>query len=322
MIFLANHPDFLTFVGNTAAEIKLPEELVIKDYWVTAVLRVLATSDELTGKIIFKGGTSLSKGWHLIDRFSEDIDILTTGPDFGAPYEKRSQREKLLKKVRDLILQQTPLQIPDLHDPDYYLMDGHRYYAKIHFAWPQGDKDTVFLEMGFRGGPNPHSKVAINSFIGDHILKLDKSVQDALGKWAEDFTPFTMDLLEPSQTFVEKLLYLHTAVPKKVEDVRTRHLYDIVSIFESHSNIPDLLQSGGYKEQLRNAVEISNRWYGTTLDADAIDFKSSPILNLTEGQADVLASSYKREGLLYFRGQKPFSELLKGLEKIKRKLKV
>ena len=99
MIFLADHPDFLTFVGNTAAELKLPDELVIKDYWVTAVLRVLATSDELTGKIIFKGGTSLSKGWHLIDRFSEDIDILTTGPDFTGQHESGGQREKLLKSL-------------------------------------------------------------------------------------------------------------------------------------------------------------------------------------------------------------------------------
>ena len=103
MILLADHSDFPTLVTNTASEVNLPEALVIKDYWVTTVLRVL-TSPDLAGKIIFKGGTSLSKGWHLIDRFSEDIDILTTGPDFTGPPESGGQREKLLKKVRELIL--------------------------------------------------------------------------------------------------------------------------------------------------------------------------------------------------------------------------
>lgn len=325
MALLAKHPDFDVLVRNTAADLKLLPELVLKDYWVTATLRVLATTPELQGRIIFKGGTSLSKGWHLIDRFSEDIDILTTGPDFGSPPESGGQRGRFLKTIRDSIPKKTPLKIPDIHDPFYYLMDKHQYYAKVKYTWvdrPDKSKlsavDTVYLEMGFRGGPNPHSTVKINSFVGEFMIKQFGQNNDSFQEWADDFQPFAMDLLEPSQTFIEKLLYLHTAVPKDIREVRTRHIYDVVSIFQADKRMAEIIKSGGYKSQLQSAVEISNRWYGTTLDADAIDFKVSPVLNLTSEQSDVLTSGYVSEKDFYFRGQRLFPELLEGLKDIRR----
>ena len=81
--------------------------------------------------------------------------------------------------------------------------------------------------------------------------------------------------------------------------------------------IAEILKSGEYKTHLKSAVDVSNRWYGTTLDADTIDFKNSPILNLAAEQTDVLSNSYAGEDILYFRGQKPFDQLMEGLGKIR-----
>ena len=61
------------FSGVGAAK-RIKGEAVEKDWWVTQVLRVLFSS-EYKDNIVFKGGTSLSKGWHPIERFSEDVDI-------------------------------------------------------------------------------------------------------------------------------------------------------------------------------------------------------------------------------------------------------
>ena len=70
---LAEHPDFAAFLTEAATESELPETFVEKDYWITEILRTIAMT--LGERAIFKGGTSLSKGWDLLDRFSEDIDL-------------------------------------------------------------------------------------------------------------------------------------------------------------------------------------------------------------------------------------------------------
>lgn len=70
---LHEHRDFAAFVTAAAAENDLSEQFVEKDYWITQILDVVART--LPERAIFKGGTSLSKGWGLLDRFSEDIDL-------------------------------------------------------------------------------------------------------------------------------------------------------------------------------------------------------------------------------------------------------
>lgn len=71
------HQDPVAFreaVLGTAATLGLRQDLIEKDYWVTWVLRNLADS-AIAGEVVFKGGTSLSKAFKLIERFSEDIDL-------------------------------------------------------------------------------------------------------------------------------------------------------------------------------------------------------------------------------------------------------
>lgn len=73
---LFEHPDFEQAILGAAehfAERKLRPAIIEKDYFVTEALRVIA--DSAGEKVIFKGGTSLAKGWNLIQRFSEDVDI-------------------------------------------------------------------------------------------------------------------------------------------------------------------------------------------------------------------------------------------------------
>ena len=72
---LHKSPDtFLELVQATASHLRIPAAHVEKDYWVTQVLKRLHESD-YSGAVVFKGGTSLSKAFGLIERFSEDIDL-------------------------------------------------------------------------------------------------------------------------------------------------------------------------------------------------------------------------------------------------------
>jgi len=83
-------------IVQTSISKGLPQAAIEKDWWVVAVLRTLFET-EYASHLVFKGGTSLSKAWGLIERFSEDIDVGMDKAFFG--FEGHLSREKV-KKLR------------------------------------------------------------------------------------------------------------------------------------------------------------------------------------------------------------------------------
>jgi hypothetical protein len=112
-VTLDQHPEFEDLILITADEMRIAPEFVRKDYWVIRILRAISGDEKLKKQVIFKGGTSLSKGWKLIDRFSEDVDLLTTGPNFSTPPGKGARRA-LFESIVACIEKHTPLRRPEL----------------------------------------------------------------------------------------------------------------------------------------------------------------------------------------------------------------
>jgi hypothetical protein len=108
---LFEHPDFEQAILQAAEhfrERKLRPAIIEKDYYVTEALRVIA--DNAGDKIIFKGGTSLAKGWNLIQRFSEDVDIFLDPTAFEPPLGKNGiDRELKCYGMRLLNIPRLPL---------------------------------------------------------------------------------------------------------------------------------------------------------------------------------------------------------------------
>jgi hypothetical protein len=99
---LFEHPEFEQAILQAAEHFRgqgLRPVIVEKDYYVTEALRIIAAAGD---KLIFKGGTSLAKGWNLIQRFSEDIDIFLDPAAFQPALGKRGI-DRELKKLRDAI---------------------------------------------------------------------------------------------------------------------------------------------------------------------------------------------------------------------------
>lgn len=93
----------LTILANVAEEKGIVDNAVEKDYWVSMVLRAIFSSP-YAAAFVFKGGTSLSKGWGLIERFSEDIDLAINPQYLGfTNIETKSQRTKLRKDSKKFI---------------------------------------------------------------------------------------------------------------------------------------------------------------------------------------------------------------------------
>src|ERR1700757_2422784 len=100
---LFEHPDFEQAVIRAAEHFRsrgLREAIVEKDYYVTEALRIIAQT--AGDRVIFKGGTSLSKGWNLIQRFSEDIDIFLDPTAYTPPLGKKAI-DRELKQLRQAI---------------------------------------------------------------------------------------------------------------------------------------------------------------------------------------------------------------------------
>jgi len=244
---LFEHPDFDQFVIQTREHLALPgltEQLIEKDYYVTEVLRVIAES--LPEQVIFKGGTSLSKGWGLIQRFSEDVDLFVDPQKF-IPILGKNGIDRELKKLRDKVGEHPGLALV----PEESKTSGG-FGRSDHFRYPQkfggaaAVRDTVLLESGTASGREPVVDIAIESYIGRFLRERDINIE------AEDRDAFSMRVMHFRRTFVEKLFTIHAKVEIFKRDgtpIRTyaRHYYDLYQLLQ-HEEVHRMLASAEYAE--------------------------------------------------------------------------
>ena len=194
-----------------------------KDYWATEVLRSACSHDHGVDGIVFKGGTSLSKAYHLIERFSEDIDLLVVTDASG----------NALKRSLRTIAGQVTADIGVAHDRE---REG-RAYLNARFEYPSAHDapfltSGVLLEMGSRGGPTPNEVRSVASLMAEAAESIDPS---ALADFV-DLTEFDVIVLAPERTLAEKLAFLHhRATVGDLDALRrgSRHLYDVAALLRS-----------------------------------------------------------------------------------------
>ena len=167
---LFEHRDFEQAILRAAEHFAgrgLRPAIIEKDYYVTEALRLIATT---TGdSIIFKGGTSLSKGWNLIGRFSEDIDIFLD-PNAFNPALGKNGRDRELKKLRDTVgahpaltfVEEESLTIGGFGRND-------RFSYEQRFGGAGEVANRVLLEAGTASGREPTTTVELRSYLGQFL---------------------------------------------------------------------------------------------------------------------------------------------------------
>lgn len=215
-----------------------------KDWWVTAVLRALFALP-YAEHLSFKGGTSLSKCYNLIERFSEDIDIAVYRDflGYGGNLSKTQINDKLRRAacsfVRDKLqfdvakklenqciksdLFSVNVNITPVTTTDPEIIEIH--YKSL---FPQSNyvKPIVKLEVTGRSMNEPLRKTPLQSFVDEAYF--DKSFAEK---------PFEVNAVVPERTFLEKICLLHEEFAKPQEFMRTermsRHLYDLVKLYDA-----------------------------------------------------------------------------------------
>jgi hypothetical protein len=272
------------FVG-AADRLRTNEQNIEKDFWVCWTLDALFNQLETGGpRLLFKGGTSLSKGYSLIERFSEDIDITVFREDIGQPTtfeeleamsgKKRNARLEAIKATcqeyiqgpmlerLSVLLQQT-LKSADINqnrarvesDPDD--PDGQSlllWYPTVTTDGIAYIRRAIKIESGAKSALDPHAPLVVKPYIADDLPNLDLAIGN-------------VTTVDPARTFWDKVIILHGL--SRWWDRRgelkgggqrvSRHYYDVYRLLASETGRKAMGDAAMAEDCVRHARMFFNR---------------------------------------------------------------
>lgn len=294
--------DLSALISQTNDATGIPAAFLEKDVWVVELLRSVAKP--MDGLVIFKGGTSLSKAYDLVERFSEDVDILLVPPDgCGSGCCDRLLKGICARAGEDLQIQGS----------DGFAEKGvHRslrYSYGVAFRHEQVS-EGVLLEIGIRGGADPHERRVIRSYVASHAI-------EALGASEGDFDefgPVEIDVLRPERTLVEKLAIVHHLSGLPADDVATtekgRHFYDIYQLLGAATVLDAIGHAGFVPNAAADASAVSAKYGWPSSPRPSKGYGASPAFDPDHLNHDLLAAAYGRAVPLIYGSVPSFDEVV------------
>lgn len=312
---------------------------VEKDFWVCLTLEALFNWPmERGARLLFKGGTSLSKAWGLISRFSEDIDVSISRNDIGAPGEadelgtlsgaQRKKRleamtgaasryiaERLLPHLRDEVIASIFAQAGRGGDAFRIQVDPAESQTLL-FAYPSvldaGDdyvRREVKIEMGARAAFDPHEAVTITPFVLADVAGLPLDVAG-------------IATVLPTRTFLDKAFILHE-FRARFDDRRelpaggqrlTRHYYDLHRLLASEAGAGAIADTELGRDCLRHRrIFFNGRWNET---AGPGGYRLVPAGSMVE----ILREDYRRMTGMIFGAPPAFDQVIASIGEIESRL--
>jgi len=314
--------------------------IVEKDFWVCWLLSKLFALEGIPA-LLFKGGTSLSKAYQLIDRFSEDVDLSLGREDLGfggaedplhiAPRNERARKLEALGRacadaIRTKIHPALEATIAETLGPaetslgivarDDHQVDLELRYPSAFAAGTYGVyvQPIVRIEIGARSDHEPKQRVAIRSYAADHVPELFKAPEAVV------------TVLAPERTFWEKATIFHSENHRELRGSElprawtrlSRHAYDLVElarrgIFDRALQRLDLLDAVARHKQ----AFFYTAWSRYD-EARPSSFRLAPHPRL----AEALRRDYAQMQVMFLETATPpsFDELLAGLTEIEQRI--
>ncbi len=300
--FLHNHKEFPELIRIVADEKGIVPVLVEKDYWIMHCLHGLQQHGM---RFELKGGTSLSKGFGIIKRFSEDIDIRIEPPTSMSVATGRNQnKDKQVESRRQFYewLNDT-IKIDGIEDAvrDHAFDDKLMRSGGIRLHYPEVTgmksdlKEGVLLEVGF-DDVTPNVAKDISSWAYDHAA----GVVEIIDNRARGVLCYS-----PAYTLVEKLQTISTKFRKQQAEKEfprnfLRHYYDVYCLLGEDS-VKEFIGTGGYHAHKKKRFRSENP-----------DLTSNEAFLLSDpGVRGLYAKQYDDSQSLYYSGRPSFDEVLK-----------
>ncbi|MEA1987123.1 MAG: nucleotidyl transferase AbiEii/AbiGii toxin family protein [Candidatus Marinimicrobia bacterium] len=232
------------------AQLKGIAEIYIeKDYWVTLALYSIF-SNEIGKYCIFKGGTALSKCNHLIDRFSEDIDIVLLKQGDESSNQLKNKLKKITKIVGEFIPE---VEIQGITNKKGMIRKTAHNYSKIVEGSFGQVRDNLIVEATWFGSFEPFEKGNVNSLIYEMMIETNQlKIADKYG-----MKPFEVNVLSPKRTFCEKIMSLvrfsYTNSPIEDLNNKIRHIYDLNQMLKN-KEVEYFFKSKEFEELLVNVA--------------------------------------------------------------------
>lgn len=237
-------------------------EFVEKDFYVVTILKKIVTSDE---RFVFKGGTSLSKCFQLIDRFSEDIDIACKEMELN-----NSQRRRLIGNIVAEVEKlgftiQNKDQIRSGRRFNNFIVPYQTAYQNTAI------ENKVLIEFATQTPAFPYEIRPIQTFIGQYLHEIKRD--DLIDKY--QLEEFEIKVQSPVRTFIDKIFALCDYSLDKRIDKHSRHIYDInqlyplIKIDEEFKEL--FLEVREYRKQLKVCLSAQDNIKITNILARIVD---------------------------------------------------
>jgi predicted nucleotidyltransferase component of viral defense system len=276
-----NTKEFTELIQLTSVHFGISPDFVEKDYWITSVLKKLALSAN-TGSIVFKGGTSLSKGYRLINRFSEDIDIAMINENLTG---------NALKTKIGSVEKEITTDLTEIVEPQ--ITSKGSMFRKSVFQYPvitsrrlnSGTPRRIIIEINSFANPYPYAKQTITSFIAEFLNAINrKEVIEEYG-----LQPFSINMLDKSRTMLEKLISLirfsFDENPVKAVASKIRHFYDLYFL-ANDEQCKAYLHSDNFKKDFaelyahdQQTFETPSGWQGKLVEQSPLKTDFSAFWN-------------------------------------------
>ena len=300
---LNDFPDLLRIIED---ETGIQAVLIEKDYWLMHALYGLKAQGF---NFELKGGTSLSKAYKIIHRFSEDIDIHISPPvNFGInenPKNNKPNNVKARKEFYDWLAKIIKIDgivsvERDLafDDPENYRSGGIRLHYKTFTSAIEGVKEGILLEAGF-DTVTPTQSITISSWAYDKASEAE-SIEIV------DNRAMDVSCYHPGYTFVEKLQTITTKFRQEQEAGTQkpnymRQYYDVYCLLE-HPQVLDFIGTSEYKAH--KETRFPNKDIEIPIAENEAFLLSNPSLRAS------FEKRYKSTGALYYKGQPDFEKIL------------
>lgn len=306
--FLHKHKDFPDLIRIVSDEHSIDPVLIEKDYW---IMHCLYGLQQIGLDFELKGGTSLSKGLGIIDRFSEDIDIRIEPPaDMGVktnPNQQKPAHVETRKQFYDWLAVTIEIngivgveRDSEFDDERYYRSGGIRLLYDGRMGSLSGLKDGILLEVGF-DTVSPNSPHTISSWAYDFAVGKIKMTDNRVTDVA---------CYHPGYTFVEKLQTISTKYRNQQVDGNfpanfMRHYYDVYQLLGE----PAVLEFIGTEEYAEHKKKRFPKADNPVLSENEAFLLSDSKIR------EIYAKAYDQSQSLYYKSQPQFETILKTIAK-------
>ena len=227
--------DKLAVFQETANKKGLLAAVIEKDWWVCITLRIIKGM-KISQHLVFKGGTSLSKGWNLIDRFSEDIDLILDRGFLGFHGTISNKKVNELRRANKKYVTTTFIKDLDSAIKGFGIDNINMTIAEKSISL--GDPIQIDIYYPSLTEDIPYIQPRVQIEIGSRSLRepcTDRDIVSFVGTEFEgrDFADpkFPISCVNPERTFLEKVFIIHEEFQKPNDKIRidrlSRHLYDL-----------------------------------------------------------------------------------------------